>query len=287
MAKVSIITINLNNINGLKETYKSVSEQTFQDKEWIVIDGGSTKGDCDFIEQHQDEMSFWCSEPDGGIYNAINKGILHANGDYLICMNSGDTFYDKNVLEHVFEQELYGDVVYGDWIQSFPNGEKKEYYAPKTFSLHFITHNNICHQAIFTRTEIMKKSLFNENYSIYADWAKWIELTLKKCTFQYIPFFICYFDMCGLSQTSDKIGKEKELLLEWELSPAIKETLRLINEYNSLKQVYTEQENKLNETLSRCGLLEEELNRFKEREKTFLYKTLNKIYSITHKVGNK
>ena len=90
--KLSIITVNLNNLEGLKKTYESVVSQTFTDYEWLVIDGGSTDGSREFIEQHQDKFAYWCSEPDKGIYNAMNKGIVRAKGEYLNFMNSGDYF---------------------------------------------------------------------------------------------------------------------------------------------------------------------------------------------------
>ena len=90
--KLSIITVNLNNLEGLKKTYESVVCQTFTDYEWLVIDGGSTDGSREFIEEHQDKFAYWCSEPDKGIYNAMNKGIVRAKGEYLNFMNSGDYF---------------------------------------------------------------------------------------------------------------------------------------------------------------------------------------------------
>ena len=87
---VSIITVNFNNLEGLKRTYESVVSQTFTDYEWIVIDGGSTDGSREFIEQHQDRFAYWCSEKDNGIYHAMNKGIRQAKGEYLNFMNTGD-----------------------------------------------------------------------------------------------------------------------------------------------------------------------------------------------------
>ena len=96
--KLSIITVNLNNLEGLKKTYESVVCQTFTDYEWLVIDGGSTDGSREFIEQHQDKFAYWCSEPDKGIYNAMNKGIVKAKGEYLNFMNSGDCFASSFVV---------------------------------------------------------------------------------------------------------------------------------------------------------------------------------------------
>ena len=111
--KLSIITVNLNNLEGLKKTYESVVCQTFTDYEWIVIDGGSTDGSREFIEQHQDKFAYWCSEPDKGIYNAMNKGIMRAKGEYLNFMNSGDCFACKETLAGVFNKPRKEDILYG------------------------------------------------------------------------------------------------------------------------------------------------------------------------------
>ena len=96
--KLSIITINYNNCDGLQKTIDSVIAQTWRDFEWIVIDGGSTDGSKELLEQYKEHFSYWCSEPDKGIYNAMNKGIAKANGDYLNFMNSGDAFYEKMMI---------------------------------------------------------------------------------------------------------------------------------------------------------------------------------------------
>lgn len=229
--KFSIITINYNNLSGLQTTYESIISQRCHDWEWIVIDGGSTKGDRDFIEQHQSEMAYWCSESDRGVYHAMNKGTRQAKGDYLIFMNSGDTFYDDNVLAKVTAQEHTADVLYGDWVRIYEDGHPVEIKAPDIFSLHFICSDNVCHQAMFIRNEVMKESPYDETYKLYADWAKWIELTLKKCTFEHLPYNICYYMMGGLSDSFDGAKQELELIHEKELSPAIRATLALIGPY--------------------------------------------------------
>lgn len=99
MTKISIITINYNDKIGLSKTINSVLNQSWQKFEFIVIDGGSNDGGLEVIEQFKDKIDYWVSEPDKGVYNAMNKGIKVAKGEYLIFMNSGDTFYDDQVLE--------------------------------------------------------------------------------------------------------------------------------------------------------------------------------------------
>src|ERR1035437_595442 len=104
--KLSIITVNLSNATGLRKTIESVISQTFTDYEYLIIDGGSTDGSLDIIKEFADRMSYWVSEPDGGIYNAMNKGIAWATGDWIIFMNSGDVFRNIEVLENVFNRNI-------------------------------------------------------------------------------------------------------------------------------------------------------------------------------------
>ena len=99
MPLISIITVNLNNLEGLKRTMTSVFEQTWQEYEYIIIDGGSTDGSKEYIESFSDKISVWVSEPDAGIYNGMNKGIKVANGEYLLFLNSGDHLFDNRVLD--------------------------------------------------------------------------------------------------------------------------------------------------------------------------------------------
>ena len=103
--RYTIITINYNNKEGLERTIKSTAKQTFKNFEYIVIDGGSTDGSVEVIKQYASEIDFWVSEKDNGIYHAMNKGVSHAHGDYLLFMNSGDTFHSPDVLNSVAEYQ--------------------------------------------------------------------------------------------------------------------------------------------------------------------------------------
>lgn len=219
--KLSIITINYNNVEGLRCTQKSIICQTFADYEWIVIDGGSTDGSKEFLYEHNAELAYWCSEKDNGVYNAQNKGILKAKGEYLIFMNSGDSFCDNGVLGRVFATEHDADILYGNWIQAFPDGRELQITAPSDISLHFFYIDNICHQAMFIKGSVMKDSPYDETYKIYADWAKWIELALNNKTFVYVPYNICYFMMDGISQTDIERCKEERAYLHKTAFPAI------------------------------------------------------------------
>lgn len=284
--KISILTINYNNLAGLKKTRESIVSQTCKDYEWIVIDGGSTDGAKEFLQEHTDEMSYWCCEKDKGVYNALNKGTQHATGDYIICMNSGDFFYDEYVLEHVCGENLTADVVYGDWVQLYEDGHTNNLYGPKTFSLHFICKWNLSHQAIFARTDIMRDSPYDERYEVIADWAKWVELTLKKCTFQYVPYKICYFAMGGLSCTSNLIDEEINMLRETEMSPAIVETMHYIDDLNKDLDRVNKEINEVNaqrdEFQEKVNYLNIELNQLNDK-----YSCLSNECTHLHKENEK
>ena len=232
--KLSIITINYNNKAGLQKTIDSVVAQTWRDFEWIIIDGGSTDGSKELIEQYQQHFAYWCSEPDKGVYNAMNKGIEKAKGEYMNFMNSGDIFYSKDTLEEVFARNtLNADMVYGDWVRI----EKENNIlmkAPNEVSLDFFYIDNICHQAMFLKSSTMKKKGYDETFQIYADWARWMEMALDGLVFQYVPVTICCFDATeGLSnKLTSNLDMEKERMRTMISNP-IREILNHNIEYKN------------------------------------------------------
>lgn len=212
--KLSIITINFNNRDGLQRTINSVLSQSFKDFEWIVIDGGSTDGSRNLLEIYKKYFSYWCSEPDKGVYNAQNKGISVAKGEYMSFMNSGDEFYDKDILKNVFMNEPKADILYGDWVHRYSNSEKIQ-YAPHEMSLIYIFTDNICHQAMFIRSSLLRQKGYDENMKIFSDWKRWREAVLARNTFQYVPHVICKFDAGGISGTpSQQNAYERQLLYD-------------------------------------------------------------------------
>ena len=139
---ISVISINYNNAAGLKRTIESVIHQTSADYEYIIIDGGSNDDSVAVIEQYASQIDYWVSEPDSGIYNAMNKGVSKANGEYCIFMNSGDSFADDNVLIDVLKIGLKTDVVTGGVVF----GPNNTFYGPKNVTLkHFFT-KSLAHQ---------------------------------------------------------------------------------------------------------------------------------------------
>lgn len=196
--KLSIVTINYNNCIGLKKTILSVINQTFNDYEWIVIDGNSSDGSKYLIEEYSKHFSYWVSEPDNGIYHAMNKGTQQAKGDFCLYLNSGDYLIDKYVLEKVFAQSLSNDVNYGDvWcVQNEKVIEKRSY--PDDINLSFLFRNPLGHQATFIKTEVAKKFPYREEYKISADRAFFLEIYCNNHSFQHLPLPIVYFDAEGI-----------------------------------------------------------------------------------------
>ena len=159
--KLSVITVNYNNLYGLRETIMSVTEQTFRDFEYIIVDGNSTDGSKEYITEKN--TGLWISEPDSGIYNAMNKGVRMAHGEYCLFMNSGDTFYDKNVLQKVLPNLTGGDFYVGHSILN-EDGATTLRRTPQKMTAKFLLETSIMHQSTFIRTALLKdKTLFPEN----------------------------------------------------------------------------------------------------------------------------
>ncbi len=208
--KLSIITINYNNKAGLQKTIDSVISQTFKDFEWIIIDGGSTDGSKELIEQYSQYITYWVSEPDKGIYNAMNKGIVNAKGEYLQFLNSGDALFSNNVLKEIFQSELYGDIIYGDviFIKKDNTQQLIKYNRPLSLS-YFIAGNVINHQASFIKRKLFDESLYNENLKLVSDWEFWIHQAIKGKSFQYIDKTIVLYDFTGLTSQISSLQKEE------------------------------------------------------------------------------
>jgi len=212
--KLSIITINYNNRDGLQRTYDSVVCQTFTDYEWIVIDGGSTDGSREFIEQHQDKFAYWCSEPDKGVYNAMNKGIAKAQGEYLIFMNSGDVFHERDILSKIEFNNYDSDIISG-LTQRMDNNEILICHEDDlVMQLLWISLN---HQGTFIKREVFDSFQYDEHYKIVSDWKFWWDaIVFGKKSFERIDLIIADVEIGGLSTNplydDLKIGERKDVL---------------------------------------------------------------------------
>lgn len=197
--KLSIITVNYNNCDGLQKTIDSVICQKWRDFEWIIIDGGSTDGSKALIEEYQDHFAYWCSEPDRGIYNAMNKGIARARGEYLQFLNSGDVLYSPTCLEEVFKLDIQSDIVEGIVLRSDNKKVLQKYSGNVVERLIMATIN---HQGAFIKRSLFNDYLYREDYKVVSDWIAWIDWLIKSNhTYQHVTKVVVMEDMEGLSQT--------------------------------------------------------------------------------------
>lgn len=205
MVKISIITVCYNAISCLEATIASVINQSYDKIEYIVIDGASRDGSTDIINKYSDRISYWVSEPDKGIYDAMNKGIMASNGDYLLFMNAGDTFYDKDTVKRcvsMFEEDSDIIVYYGNTLCKYP----KFFAEVKPLPLDTITQMlPFCHQSCFIKSSYHISHLYNLEYKIFADQVFFLELYKNQGRFREIDILISIYDAeYGISSTVSK-----------------------------------------------------------------------------------
>ena len=286
--KLSIITINLNNAEGLRKTIDSVVSQTFTDFEYIIIDGGSTDGSVDIIKQYANaplscgerlgERLYWVSEPDKGIYNAMNKGILQAKGEYCLFLNSGDYLYSKDVLDKVFVENICEEnIITGDMLKLYSDKikttelDKGQAYVRKQngedLTLFDMYLGTINHSSSFIKRKLfVEYGLYNENYEIVSDWVFFLKtIGLNGVQVKYLDLIVSCFDMSGISNNNT-------ILLIKERKKGIEESLpkSVIDDYEHFKNLQWQ----YNEIKRRYDYI------FKYKTTRFIAKAVNKAIRI-------
>ncbi len=234
--KLSIITINKNNSQGLERTIQSVINQTFRDFEYIIIDGASTDGSVEIIKKYQNKIDYWVSEPDRGIYHAMNKGIKVAKGEYLLFLNSGDWLTDDTILEKVFSIDFNEDIVYGNIMVD----EKFIKKYPNKITLKYFLEDSLPHPATLIKKKLFNTiGRYNESLKIAADWEFFLRaIVLNSASIKKIELAITHFYTDGISSYNiDMVQKEKKqiisLLLKY-IIPDYNYFFKLENEYKKL-----------------------------------------------------
>jgi len=209
---LSIITINLNNREGLRRTIESVLSQTFKDFEYLIIDGGSTDGSKELIKEFEKDLTFTVSEPDSGIYSAMNKGIKKAKGDYLQFLNSGDCLAGNSVLEELFRNELPEGVIYTDGFTLDKQGNKKPINLPPELDQLYLIDHSIIHAGSFLFHELFNETgLYNEEYKIISDTEFFLKAYLNGVYFYKVDLSTVILDSDGISRTNGAlVRKEKK-----------------------------------------------------------------------------
>ena len=229
--KLSIISVNYNDAEGLERTIKSVISQTFHDYEFIIIDGGSTDGSVDVIKKYESYIDYWVSEPDGGIYPGMNKGLRQAKGEYLNFMNGGDSYHSSDVLETIFALDSDADIITGEHAENGLRNVGKD--GVTMLDLYKWA---IDHQASFIKRGVALRHPYDEKYRIVSDWKFFIEaLIFDNCSFYYTDTIVVDVDMKGISNTNYELDKKERESVLRELFPE-----RVLQDYQLLASIHSE-----------------------------------------------
>lgn len=206
-SKLSIITVNRNNAEGLKRTIASVLSQSFKNYEFIIIDGASVDQSTDIIKEHATDLGYWISEPDKGTYQAMNKGIKASSGEYCYFLNSGDYLATGTVLQEIFNQNIYGDIVSGNVRKIRPNNKHRSVLSPESVSLHKLCIHSLPHQATLIRRSLFDEvGYYTESYRIASDWEFFLKaLIIHDKVYQHIDLDFSYFKLGGISSRKENI----------------------------------------------------------------------------------
>ena len=224
--RLSIVTINRNNAAGLEKTLQSVAFQTFKEFEYVVVDGASTDSSVEVIKKYESRFVHlkWVSEPDSGIYNAMNKGIRMASGDYIQILNSADCLAAPDVTERMIAALANSgnpSILYGNMIKCFPDGKTlvDKSFAGREITMQGMYMGTLNHDPAYILRDLFEKyGYYDESLKIVSDW-KWnlqaIVLGGEKP--QYTDIDVTLFDMTGISESDgnkDKIRKERQMVLK-------------------------------------------------------------------------
>ena len=235
MKKYTIITINFNNSAELRQTIESVVGQTLKDIEYIVIDGGSTDGSVEVIKDYADHIDYWISEPDNGVYNAMNKGLAKAHGEYVNFMNSGDTFFSPSVLEEVDRQIGDADILFGNVCNRATGVRYGGIKAGSEVTFLTLKKEILCHQATFYRRDIFNRHPYDESLRLIADWKVNVQaIVFDNCKVKVVDTMIARYDLTGISSTQCQLHADERPRVMTELFPP-----RILKDYDRL---YTDEE---------------------------------------------
>ncbi len=247
--KLSIVTINYNNANGLESTINSVLNQQECNFEYIVIDGLSTDSSVEIIKnvKHNKNISFkWISEKDTGVYNAMNKGVKMSTGEYLLFLNSGDIFYSSNVIREFYNFESLEDIIVGKLMIKTSDVIDENYIKeiPDELTANYLFNDYLPHPATFIKKKIFEKlGLYNERNKIVSDWEFFAKaLLVYNFSYKKINLLVSCFVPNGLSSLPENaklIEMEKRRFLKKQFPRFLKDD----ENYNLLKKeklIYSE-----------------------------------------------
>ncbi len=196
---ITVITVVYNRKNDLKDTISNVRSQSFKNFEFVIVDGGSADGSLDVIKENSASVDQFVSEPDKGIYDAMNKGVRMAKGEWIIFMNAGDFFYEENALEffsNQLSQASDATIVYGD--AEVVEGEKS--YIHYQHDRHLDRTKSIVHQSMFIRRDFLTAHPYDLRYRIMADYDNLLSIsTISPHKCKHVDRIVCRYDKTGIS----------------------------------------------------------------------------------------
>ena len=232
--KLSIVTINRNNAAGLEKTLLSVANQTFKEIEYIVVDGASTDNSVEVVKKLESSFHHlkWVSEPDSGIYNAMNKGLRMALGDYIQILNSGDCLAADDVTERMLKavvSEGEPSILYGNMVKCFPDGHRlvDKCFAGQEITMLGMYTGTLNHDPAYIRRDLFEKyGYYDENMKIVSDWKWYLQvIILGGEKPKYVDMNVTLFDMTGISENGGQnrslIDQEKRSVLNQLIAPPI------------------------------------------------------------------
>jgi len=222
--KLSIITVNLNNANGLSRTIDSVLGQLNPDVEFLIIDGGSVDQSLTMIKEVAHKLSYWISEKDSGIYAAMNKGIEKAKGNHLLFLNSGDTLMADQPLAKLFSLLSDDPDILSCCIRVEADGPKEELRSPiKNFSLQNLLLDSLPHQStLIKRSLFQANGYYDEGLRIGADWDFWLRLTPHAIFYKHSAFVLSRMEREGLGATMNNDHYRERLLIFGRYAKALR-----------------------------------------------------------------
>lgn len=226
----SIVTITYNNIEGLQKTHKSLKAQSLTDYEWIIVDGGSDDGTKEYVESHT-RLPDFVSEPDNGIYHAMNKGLERAKGEYILFLNAGDCLADQDILA-TMEKSIKAfapDFLYGDSTEGID--EKNAFYKKARNHRRYLWGMFTHHQAMLYKRTSIKSLRYSEHYKIASDYlftVQFLKNIKDESKIHYIPCAICLFETGGISQQNDVLGRKEQADIKKRLALCEDSTISFI-----------------------------------------------------------
>lgn len=217
---LSIITVCFKAKEDVLKTMDNILAQSQKPSEYLVVDGGSEDGTYELLQQYEERfagagIAFWyVSEPDKGIYDAMNKGTRMAKGQWLLFLNAGDLFADSRVLERIFQQPSDGQIIYGDTLCIY-QGNTKLYPA---LPLEHLTYEMaFCHQSAFVRRELLLQEPYDTSYKVCADHRFFLSMYLQGKNFDYRPFPISVYEIAGYSDKNKMVSHKEKHRMQKEL----------------------------------------------------------------------